>query len=556
MEVPELIPARMLAEFAYCPRLGYIMWVESEFEDNVYTLDGKRVHGRVDAEAQELPEAEEAADQMEMFHARSVMLSAPSEGLIAKIDLVELDGERATPVDYKRGKRPEVPEGAYEPERVQLCAQGLLLRENGYRCDSGIVYFAGSKHRVEIPFTPELIAHTRGLVRAFREAAAKSERPPPLEDSPKCRGCSLVGICLPDETVLLCEAEAKKSDGLRRLFPARDDALPLYVQAHGLQVGKSGEVLVVKERGSHVAEAKLVATSQVCLFGNVSISPQAIHECCQRAIPICHFGSGGWFYGITVPIGPRNAQVKRHQFRAADDSRRCLCLARRIVEAKIRNQRTLYRRNALQPERTVLAELSELAESAKVAESLETLLGLEGRAARVYFSSFPALLKPKEGAEFHFDFEGRNRRPPLDPLNAMLSFAYAMLVKDCTVAVLSVGLEPYLGFYHQPRFGRPALALDLMEEFRPLVADSVIITLVNNGMVAPRQFTKVGRSVAMQPEARRVLIQAYERRMDQLVTHPVFGYRISYRRTLQVQARLLVRYLAGEISQFPAFTPR
>jgi len=131
MDVPDLVPARMLNEFAYCPRLGYIMWVESEFDDNVYTVDGRRVHGRVDGEAQELPQAEEAAEQQEMFHARSVMLSSPGEGLIARIDLVELDGERATPIDYKRGKKPDVPDGAYEPERIQLCAQGIKVHRDG-----------------------------------------------------------------------------------------------------------------------------------------------------------------------------------------------------------------------------------------------------------------------------------------------------------------------------------------------------------------------------------------------------------------------------------------
>jgi CRISPR-associated protein Cas1 len=556
MEVPDLIPARMLAEYAYCPRLGYLMWVENEFADNVFTVDGRRVHQRVDGEAQELPEGDEAAEQQEMFHARSVMLSSPEEGLIAKIDLVELDGPRATPIDYKRGKKPAVPEGAYEPERVQLCAQGLILRANGYTSEAGVVYYAGSKERVEVPFSAELLDRTRSLAREYRETAQKPERPPPLDDSPKCRGCSLAGICLPDETVMLTESEAATKDGLRRLHPARDDALPLYVQAHGLQVGKSGDVLVVKERGSPVAEAKFVATSQVCLFGNVGITPQALHECCQRSIPVCHFGAGAWFYGITTAVGPRNAEAKRVQFRAADDARICLSISQRIVEAKIRNQRTLLRRNAGEVEPEALRELSELADAAGQAGSLESLLGIEGRAARVYFASLPRMLKPREGSDLAFDFEGRNRRPPRDPVNAMLSFAYAMLAKDCTVALLAVGMDPHLGFFHQPRFGRPALALDLMEEYRPLVADSVVLTLVNNAMVAPRQFIKVGKSVAMRPEARRALIQAYERRMDQLVTHPVFGYRLSYRRTLEVQARLLLRHLAGEIGQFPAFTPR
>ncbi len=562
--VPELLPARMLNEYAYCPRLAYLMWVESEFDHNAFTLDGRRVHARVDSGPQALPEADEAqegeetedAEPAESIRARSVMLSAPTEGLIAKIDLVELEGQVATPVDYKRSKKPDTSQGAWEPERVQLCAQGLILRENGYQSDRGVLYFAGSKERVEIDFTAGLIERTRELVLEFRRVAAIPERPAPLHESPKCGGCSLVAICLPEETARL-QAEGEPTEAeMRRLLPARDDALPLYVQTHGMQVGKQGEVLVVKEKGSVRAEAKLVTTSQVCLFGNIGITAQALHECCDRGIPVCHFQASGWFHGITTGLGPRNAMARRIQFRAADNPAICLAVARRIASAKIQNQRTMLRRNHPEPLLLDLRALDEQAEAASRAESLESLLGHEGSAARIYFGAFPGLLKPKVEAGFEFDFEGRNRRPPRDPVNAMLSFAYAMLAKDCTTTLLGVGLDPHVGFYHQPRFGRPALALDLMEEFRPLVADSVVLTLVNNGIVAPDGFLKVGRSAAMKPKTQKVLIEAYERRMDQLVTHPVFGYRVSYRRTLEVQARLLTRHLAGEIPNWPPFLPR
>ena len=169
------------------------------------------------------------------------------------------------------------------------------------------------------------------------------------------------------------------------------------------------------------------------------------------------------------------------------------------------------------------------------------------------------LLKPRGGAgqgEFVLDFNNRNRRPPVDPVNAMLSYAYAMLAKDLTIACWSVGLDPFMGFYHQAKFGKPALALDLMEEFRPLIADSVVVTAINTGVVGPCDFVRRGGAVALLPEGRKRFLQAYERRMESEVTHPIFGYKISYRRVLDVQVRLVSRLLLGEIPEYAAFTTR
>jgi len=171
------------------------------------------------------------------------------------------------------------------------------------------------------------------------------------------------------------------------------------------------------------------------------------------------------------------------------------------------------------------------------------LLGIEGMAARPYFQELPGLIKkPEAEAGMSFDFEGRNRRPPKDPVNALLSLAYALLAKDLTIVLQAVGFDPFLGFYHRPRYGRPALALDLMEEFRPLVADSIVVNAINTGVVKPGDFRRRAGAVALSDTGRSRFLRAYERRMDELVTHPLFGYRISYRRLLEVQARLLGRY--------------
>jgi CRISPR-associated protein Cas1 len=588
---PPLIPARMLNEFAYCPRLGYLMWVQGEFTANEYTEDGKRVHRRADSGEDPVPDPREppqgqgsqkarspdpgpgpetgtlaaqgqkqgpgtgpdsGADPDAPRAARSVLLSSETLGLVARIDILETQGVRATPVDYKRGHKPDIPEGAWEPERVQLAAQGLLLREHGFDCQEGVIYYAASKRRVTVPLDEALAARTLELAGAFR-LAAQGPIPPPLDHSRKCPGCSLAGVCLPDET-LVCAGETSR-EGPRGLVPPRDDALPLYVQAQGAYVRKKGDVLVVEQKGQTVAEARLFETSQVVLMGNVQITTQTMQELLMRGIPVIFTSMGGWLYGMANGIFHKNIELRIAQHKTAADPEQALALARRFVAAKIKNTRTFLRRNAAPPDPRALRDLKRRTSQALAAASAEELLGIEGAAAKAYFDQFPAMLRP-DGFGGEFSFDGRNRRPPRDPVNAMLSYAYSLLSKECMVALAAAGFDPHLGFYHKPRYGRPSLALDLMEEFRPIVADSVVISAVNNGVVTPGDFVRAGLGVALKPGARRAFILAYERRMDQLIRHPVFGYQISYRRVLHVQARLLGRHLLGEIPEFPEFLTR
>lgn len=563
-----LLPVRMLNEFAYCPRLAYLEWVQSEFADSADTVEGRFHHRRVD----ESPKRQSGTgtgksgaafsdaerDEDAVIHQRSVWLSSDRLGITAKIDLVEGVGTCAAPVDYKRGKRPHVEKGAWEPERVQVCAQGLILREHGYECDGGFLYFMGSRERVAITFDQELIEPTLALIAGMREMARGGAMPPPLVDSPKCPRCSLVRICLPDEIGWLRQEHGdteQAASTLRRLMPARHDALPLYVQQPGARVGKQGDCLRVMDRDEVLREARLVEVSHLVLFGAVQVSTQVVQELCRRGIPISYLSSGGWFYGITTSLMHKNVELRRRQYAAASRPSFCLTLAIRLVQAKILNCRTILRRNHTAVPETVLQDLKRDHVHAAQAQALDELLGVEGTAARRYFSEFRGMLKA-EAVSSDFDFDGRNRRPPKDPVNALLSLAYAMLAREWTVTLHAVGLDPYLGFYHQLHYGRPALALDVMEEFRPLIADSVVLTAMNNGEVRSEDFIRRMGSVALTSEGRRRFIETYERRMGQEITHPVFGYQVSYRRILEVQARLLGRYLCGEIQEYPAFTTR
>jgi CRISPR-associated protein Cas1 len=296
----------------------------------------------------------------------------------------------------------------------------------------------------------------------------------------------------------------------------------------------------------------LLDVSQVCVYGNVQISAQAIRSLAEREIPIFHHTYGGWLTALTMGVPSRNIELRTRQYLLAEEEAKVLPLARSIVVGKLRNQRTLLRRNHPNLPHRVLAELTRYARLAQEASSIARLFGLEGMAAKVYFGHFGGMLRDPMG----FDVSGRERRPAPDPVNATLSFLYGLLVKDAVQALLAVGLDPHRGVYHRLRPGRPSLALDLAEEFRPLVADSVVLGLVNNRVIDAGDFVRRGRSCALTEVGRRKVIRAYEARMDALIRHPIFHYQVSYRRVFEIQARLLARAIAVELPGYRPFTTR
>ena len=641
------LPARMVNEYVYCPRLAYLEWVQGEWAESADTVAGAHTHRRVDREDRPLPPAD-TLGEADRPRTRSVTLSSRRLGLVAKIDLVESDGESVVPVDYKRGKRPHVAAGAYEPERVQLCVQGLLLEENGYRCTEGVLYFAESRERVRVVFDEELREATRGAIGGLRLVAAGGRIPPPLRDSPKCPRCSLVGICLPDEV----NHFHRTGSTPRPIAVRRDEALPLYVQANNVRLAKKGETITLTEEDGPTTTARLIDVSQVVLMGNARMTTPCLHELMRREIPVTWHSYGGWFLGHTMGLGHKNVELREAQYRASFTPAVSLAVARSLVAAKVRNSRTMMRRNWRGDEHErerVLKTLRRLAERTRYARDADTLLGLEGEAASVYFRAFAGLLRtpaaapvtapvttrssPASGTassapaaapvtapttvsapagdnttpskqsgrhghasatvsapaddnppEFNsrvaeqyrpatastptagnpagatplpaFRFDRRNRRPPTDPVNALLSFAYSMLTRTFTVTLSAIGFDVYRGFYHRPRYGRPALALDLMEPFRPIVADSTVLQAINNGEVKPDDFLHGGAGTALKSGGRKRFIAAFERRLAQETTHPIFGYRLTMRRLIEVQGRLFGRYLMGEIKEYPHYLPR
>jgi CRISPR-associated exonuclease Cas4/CRISPR-associated protein Cas1 len=439
-DVP-LIPARMVNEFVYCPRLAYLMWTQGEWAETGDTVEGKRTHSRVDRPSASLPapealQAGEEATAADKIVSRSLTLSSAALGVIAKLDIAEAEDGVVTPVDYKRGRRPHVAQGAYEPERIQVCLQALLLEEHGYRVEEGIIYYAQSRERVRVVLDEALRQAARDAVSGLRLTVSQGRIPPPLQDSPKCPRCALVSICLPDEVRSLTGSSLAP----RTIAVPQDEALPLVVQSQQARIGKDGETLKISDEEKGETQVRLIDVSDVALFGNVQITTPALAALLEREIPVTFHSYGGWFRGVAHGVGHRNVEVRTAQYRLSFDEAACLRFAKELVAAKITNQRTILRRNwrgAVEERTAVLDRLSAARTSARGATSPGQLLGLEGDAASVYFRAFAGLLQSpgpgKETGELApFRFEARNRRPPTDPVNSMLSLAYAMLTRHFT----------------------------------------------------------------------------------------------------------------------------
>ncbi len=240
-------------------------------------------------------------------------LSSTRLGLIAKMDLIEAEGRVVTPIDYKRGKRPHIKQGAYDPERVQLCVQGMILEEHGYECPEGILYFAESRERVRVAFDDELRVLTLNAVDGLRLMASGGRIPVPLQDSPKCPRCSLVGICLPDEVNFFRNAETPP----RPLAVANDSALPVYVQARGAKVAKKGETLEISIDDKPVQSARADRCFAAGTDGQrVYLTAPALHELMTREIPVSWHSFGGWFLGHTIGTGHKNVEIRTAQYKA------------------------------------------------------------------------------------------------------------------------------------------------------------------------------------------------------------------------------------------------
>ncbi len=353
----------------------------------------------------------------------------------------------------------------------------------------------------------------------------------------------------------------------------------LYLTEPYSTIKKDGDTLVIhipandkENKPARKVIVPLVKVSEVVILGDSTLTPQAMAALLEQKTAISFLTAFGQFRGRIVPAETRNSLLRLAQVRAHDDPRRTFDLAKRFVLGKVHNCRTLLlRTNRRVEEKEVNAAAEALFEISKQVAGLESdgapppdpekpqagtawgsLQGLEGAAAARYFPAFGRLLRNDTG----LTFDTRSRRPPRDPVNALLSYGYTLLLHQAIAALQVAGLDPYIGFLHSTQYSKPALALDLMEEFRAPIVDSVVLTLVNNRVLQADDFVEELGAWRLKEGPRRTFLEKFEERMNTTIRHPKFDYAVTYRRCIEIQARLLVKVLMGELSTYPPFKVR
>ena len=326
----------------------------------------------------------------------------------------------------------------------------------------------------------------------------------------------------------------------------------IYITQDDAFIGKTDERLQVKAQRQTILDVPLIKVDGVVVLGRANISPAAIVELLERNIPLSFLTGTGRYLGRLEPELTKNIFVRSAQWQAAGESEQALHVVRGFIRGKLKN----YRNALLRREREA-SELDLQAATTRIEQAIasldktttvDSLRGFEGAGSAAYFGVFNQLIRAED-----FEFEARRRRPPTDPVNALLSFGYALLRHDVQGAVNIVGFDPYLGYLHVQRYGRPSLALDLMEEFRPLVVDAMVLSAINRRSLAISDFTSepLSGAVSLSDEGRRTFLRLYEQKKQSEFKHPVLGRKCTYQEAFEIQARLLAKYLMGETDKYP-----
>lgn len=537
------IPVNFLNAFVYCPRRFYLEFVEGIERVNLELAKGRATHQTPSRlRGQRSDESGKQLFELEVSH--------ESLGLVGKIDTLAGSDDGYVIIEEKSGRHRDQHNArpcAWPGDEIQIAALATCAEDLGYPlAPYAIVHYKRTDERVHVLRTPELHERLLQTISQARHTAKAGVPPPPLETEEKCGPCSLLPICRPEEA-----AAPQHKGGMRVADPLSQ---VVYVDTPGAYVSVKKDYLEVRCSGETMTRIPLHDTRQVILVGRAEITTPAMVALLRHTIPTAILSSHGRFVGSIVPPAGKNVEVRRRQVLAFEQTSVRLQIASPIIAAKIRNSRTLLARQARShPEvaahlRPALNRLKWAGRSATDAESLDTLLGIEGGAAANYFACWPHLLRHE-----HFDWQKRTRRPPRDAVSAVLGFVYSLLAKEVFAAVSVTGMDPYMGLYHAPKYGRPSLVLDLMEPFRPVVADAAALDFFNRTKPGPRSFLKRGPTCYLSTIGRRKFYPVFERRMTTEIRHPVMGYPLSLRRMLELEARLLAAKLRGDREEYQPF---
>ncbi|WP_035745121.1 CRISPR-associated endonuclease Cas4/Cas1 [Haematomicrobium sanguinis] len=524
-EVPirEPIPISLVAHWQFCPRRA---WLEAAGEktDTAQMQIGTSQHRGTDD-----PKTERAGEfkAIDLAH-KGWGVSGRSDTLVEAPDGLIVREYKATPVK----RRAEVTDAM----RVQLALQAASLREMGHDVAGTEVFFTSHHRTVPVELDDDDYRQAELAVGQTRQVVDSAEAPEPLEDSPKCTRCSHATVCLPDER--------KLQSVERRIVVSDPDNQIVYLGTPGSRAStRQGQMIVTKGEET-LAKIPMEKIQGLQVQGNIDLSSGLIRELLWRNISVVWASGTGRMYGwAQSSYGPNGLQRAR-QHVASQEGR--LGLAREFIASKISNQATQLRRAGVESD--VVVRLREVQKLVTGAQRWQDIIGLEGEAASLYFSNWPTLLKPRERERWAWS--GRSGRPATDPINALLNYVYGALTSDAVRAIISCGLDPHAGFLHSSGRNKPALALDLMEEFRAPVGDSVVQTVINNREVDPNDFDGRLGTWRMNDKARKALMSGYERRMQTEFRHPIFGYSVTWRRALEIQARQVLGFLDGTQSEY------
>ncbi len=545
------LPVHSLHALAYCERLFYLENVENLRVADERVFAGRRLH----------VEIERDEDEGEWM---TLTLESSQWGLTGKVDCVRRRDGRLIPYEHKRGRSARDADGkpgAWWSDKLQLFAYAALLEEHsGQTITEGRIRYHADNATVRVEIDDDawrLLAEAIGRARELQAAVA---RPPVATNEKLCEKCSLAPVCLPEEARLTERPERKTI----RLFPADDDRQALHIVTQGARVGRKGDRLEVTPpygSGDPPSLHPVNEVGQVVLHGFAQITTQALGFCSQNEIGVHWMTNGGRYLGAWT-AGAGTVQRRIRQYKALTDAGFCLSLAKRLAEARVRGQLSFLLRASREAGRgkteavaESIAAIRRLLAPMSRAANIHSLRGYEGGVGAQFFTALPHLISDEAGEAMKPN--GRNRRPPRDRCNALLSFGYELLRRDVMNAILVVGLDPSLGFYHQPRSQAHPLALDLMELFRtPLVDLPVVASINRRQWNADDDFRIAGQQVWLSESGKKKLIAIYERRKSDQWKHPVIGYSLSYSRLIELEVRLLEKEWMSEGGLFARFRLR
>lgn len=534
-------PIRVMALHAllYCERLFYLEEVEEIRVADAAVYAGRELHASLEGDG-------ESVDSLE--------LQSQTLGIYGKVDALKRRDGSYVAYEHKRGRCRRGEDNTpltWPSDRIQVAAYAMMLEEA--LCSpmpEARVHYHADNVTVRVPIDDAVRQQVRAAIDQARTLRKSLERPPITDNENICRRCSLAPVCLPEEV----RQEHDLSYQPIRLFPPDDQRTTLHVVSQGATVGRSADRLVVRSLEGPDTSHPSREVSAVLLHGFAQISTQAIRLCQEQDISVHWLTvSGGHISSLTSSVGQVQRRIRQYQ--ALSDSAICLRLAKQLVGAKVEGQhRYLLRatrgntdaRTAVEQHLKVISDhLATLDRAANV----DTLRGHEGDAAVHYFASLNTLLSPAVPEVLRY--AGRTRRPPLDRFSAILNFGYALLQTAVMRAVLAVGLEPALGFYHTPRSAAHPLVLDLMELFRVPLWDMVVIGSLNRGQWHwQADFSATKTKVWLSDAGRRKAIGLFEDRLQEMWKHPIVNYSLSYARTIELETRLLEKEWSGEPGLF------